>query len=111
MNCQIQSTPQRREAVALPVVIDQLFPLGALVITPAAAEALQGVGVEPLQLIRRHVQGDFSDMSEDDQTSNREAIGQFERIFTAYNAAPGLRVWVITEADRSATTVLLPGDY
>lgn len=88
-----------------------LFPLGQVVATPAALEALGSLGVSPIDLIRRHVSGDWSDMDKEDQRSNRQAIQNGLRIFSAYNLSGNVRIWIITEADRSSTTILLPSEY
>lgn len=92
------------------------FTLGRLLATPAAIDALGGVGVAPLELIRRHAAGDWGDLDPDDLAANEHAIADGSRIFSAYQLTPELRVWVITEAAdaagrRPATTVLLPEDY
>lgn len=88
----------------------RLFTLGQTAITPAASELLGSAGVLPHELINRHVSGDFGNLTPDDIEANREAIAQGFRVFSAYDLSNG-RVWVITEADRSVTTILLPSDY
>lgn len=93
-----------------------LFPLGKLLITPGAMEALDGLaeGQEyALALVARHVTGDWSEMCAEDQESNRQALEIGARIFSAYYLPDDekTKLWIITEADRSATTVLLPGEY
>ncbi len=85
------------------------FQLGRLLITPAAQEKLTNDDV--LGAIRRHVQGDWGDVCEDDRTENELSLEQGYRLLSVYHAANGTKFWVITEADRSATTVLLPEDY
>ena len=91
------------------------FRLGQLVGTPAALEALLAAGVSPLALIRRHVTGDFGDLDEHDRQANEEAIAHGLRVFSAYtvtsDSGESTRVYVITEAGRSATTVLRAEDY
>jgi len=88
-----------------------LFPLGKLAVTPAALDALTRAGRLPLEFINRHVRGDWSDMDEEDQAENRFSVEKGFRVFSSYAVTPDLKVWVITEADRSVTTVLLPSDY
>lgn len=88
-----------------------LFSLGQCVITPGAQEELASLHVEPAILLRRHQSGDWGNLSEHDQEANREAIIKGLRVFSSYELTPTVRVWVITEADRSATTILLPEDY
>jgi hypothetical protein len=86
-----------------------LFPLGALVITSAAAEELPRVDVA--HAINRHAAGLWGDLSEKDRVANETALKHGGRILSAYGSTNGITFWVITEADRSATTVLLPADY
>jgi len=89
-----------------------LFPLGQVVATPWALETLETLGVEPLDLINRHVAGDWSDMAKKDQQANAQAIKQGTRIFASYRLPPDETIiWIITEADRSSTAILLPEDY
>ncbi len=89
-----------------------LFPLGRLMATPGALDALDRW---PLDLLVRHVRGDWGDLDEEDHRANWQALRDGARIFSAYNTqgkdGKTVRVWVITEADRSATTVLLPEEY
>ena len=91
------------------------FALGTLAATPGALQALQRLGVSPLSLLRRHVTGDFGELYPEDLQANEQAIASGFRVFSAYTltAASGdtERFWVITESDRSVTTVLLPSEY
>jgi hypothetical protein len=86
-----------------------LFNLGAIRITDGAAAAL-GVD-EAVVMVRRHLTGDWGEMDSHDRRVNREAVRDGNRVVSEYRAASGARVWVITEADRSATTLLLPEEY
>lgn len=97
-----------------PEVDDQpkpLFPLGQVVATPGAIAALEQAQQTPIELIRRHVVGDWGDLSEDDKQENELSLREGYRLLSAYHLESGIKVWVITEADRSATTVLLPSEY
>jgi hypothetical protein len=86
-----------------------VFRLGRIVATP---NALQSITQDDLLVgIQRHQAGDWGNLSEDDRAANDQALVKGTRILSAYNAANGTRFWIITEADRSATTVLLPEDY
>ena len=68
--------------------------------------------INPLHLLMRHVNGDDGDLSADDKALNVVAIATGkDRVFSAYNLSSGDRLWVITEWDRSVTTILLPEDY
>ncbi|MGI4791096.1 MAG: hypothetical protein ACRYFS_19895 [Janthinobacterium lividum] len=87
------------------------FPLGQLLSTPGAIAALQAVGMTPLSLLVRHAAGDWGDLDAEDKQLNERALQDGSRIFSAYCLAAGLKVWVITEANRAATTVLLPDEY
>lgn len=86
------------------------FKPGALVATPGALGVLEKAGVPVWSLVSRHVAGDFGECDEHDRQANENAITNDERILSAYTVA-GERVWVITEADRSSTCVLLATEY
>jgi hypothetical protein len=89
-----------------------LFPLGQIVSTPGALEALKAEGSNALLLLGRHVSGDWGDLSEDDRRENELSVKKGFRILSAYRLPrTGLKLWIITEADRSATTFLLPDEY
>jgi len=88
-----------------------LFPLGRTVATPGALDALILAGTIPKALLDRHVRGDWGDLDEDDWRANGQALSVGTRLLSAYALPDGVRVWVITEADRSATTLLLPEEY
>jgi len=64
-----------------------------------------------LDSIRRHARGDWGDMCQEDKNENELALGKYLRIFSAYESKGLPKIWIITEADRSATTVLLPEEY
>jgi hypothetical protein len=91
--------------------LTQLFRHGILTTTDAAWNALAKAGLSPLHLVERHVAGDFGDVSPENKARNSQAIAEGSRVFSAYDVAPGVRVFVITEADRSSTTTLLPSEY
>jgi len=87
-----------------------LFPLGRTFITPGALAALEGVSRPPAEFLSRHLFGDWGDLDAADIQANRDALGCGDRILSAY-AVGSFRLWVITEADRSTTTLLLPEEY
>ena len=87
------------------------FPLGQLVATPGALEALKEAEVSFLPYIRRHLEGDWGDISPEDAAENELSLEQGFRLLSAYNLPGSDRIWIITEADRSATTILLPEEY
>jgi hypothetical protein len=87
------------------------FPLGQTVATPGALEALQAAGQDPTALLARHQGGDWGDLDAEDKQENELSLKQGFRLLSAYHLTTGVKVWVITEADRSATTLLLPSEY
>lgn len=89
----------------------QPFPPGQTLATPGALETLETLGIEPSALLDRHLSCDWSDMDAEDQKSNREALKNGSRVFSSYRLGDGVKIWVITEADRSCTTILLPSEY
>jgi hypothetical protein len=86
-----------------------LFPLGQTVITPAALSQLHPEDVKAC--LDRHAAGDWGEASESDSQSNQTALTEDARLFSVYTDRNNARFWIITESDRSATTVLLPDDY
>ena len=88
-----------------------MFALGQLVATPGALEKIQEAEQSPLELIARHVTGDWGQLDEEDRNENKLSLEKGYRILSAYILRSGVKVWVITEADRSVTTVLLPSEY
>lgn len=88
-----------------------LFPLGRCIATHEAGDVLEKLGVSPFELIFKHQAGDWGTLAPEDKRANDEALKHGDRLLSAYYVAPNVKVWVITEADRSATTVLLPEEY
>jgi hypothetical protein len=88
-----------------------LFDLGQVVGTPGALRALQEARQSPGELVVRHVTGDWGDLEDEDKAENDFSLKAGLRIFSAYRLSSSVKVWVITEADRSATTLLLPEEY
>jgi len=87
------------------------FPLGQIVATPGALQALERTGQAPLEFVKRHVLGDWGDLDEHDRRENEFSLNAGLRLLSAYTLVDGTRIWIITEADRSATTLLLPEEY
>jgi len=87
------------------------FPLGQIVATPAALNALEKAGQNGAEFLDRHAMGDWGDMCDDDRKANDEALIIGERLLSAYKLKDETKIWIITERDRSVTTILLPGDY
>ena len=83
-----------------------LFKLGQIVSTPGAIE----LGVDLLSYLSRHITGDWEDMCDEEKAENKNAVLVGNRIFSSYQTPTG-KLWIITEADRSVTTFLLPDEY
>ena len=88
-----------------------LFPLGRIVATPGALDALQQAGHTAQEFLARHSAGDWGELSAEDRKENTFAVTRSLRLLSAYRLSTGVKIWLITEADRSATTVLLPEEY
>jgi hypothetical protein len=88
-----------------------LFELGRIVATPGALQALEAAGEQPAQFLDRHASGDWGELDEEDKRENEFSLRNGFRILSAYTTAAGEKIWIITEADRSATTFLLPEEY
>jgi len=84
-------------------------PLGRVLATPGALEQVSAVDL--VTALRRHACGDWGEVDADDRLANERAIEGDGRILSAYLTGSGVRFWIITEADRSATTLLLPDEY
>jgi hypothetical protein len=87
----------------------QLFPMGETVITSHALDVLHPADVK--SCLARHASGDWGDLCESDWKENEVALAQGLRLFSVYRDRSSVKFYVITEHDRSATTVLLPEDY
>lgn len=85
--------------------------MGRVYATPGALVALEAADASPVTLLARHAGGDWGDLGQEDWQSNDRALRLGGRIFSAYTLETLDRLWVITEADRSATTLLLPQEY
>lgn len=85
------------------------FNTGQIVATPGALQAIPNQ--ELMGALQRHMQGDWGDCCPEDKTSNDDALLQGERLVSTYTSTGGTRFWIITEADRSVTTMLLPEEY
>jgi len=88
-----------------------LFALGQVVATPGALDALEVAQQTTQEFLARHVQGDWQTLDAHDQQANQQAVTAGDRVFSAYTTKLGTRLYVITEWDRSVTTLLLPQDY
>ncbi len=87
------------------------FPLGRVVATPGALAALEASGELPERLLGRHVRGDWGEIPDEDRQENELSLREGYRVLSSYRTRLGTRLWVITEADRSSTCLLLPEEY
>ncbi len=87
------------------------FPLGRLLATPGALEALNESMESFWRYVTRHSNGDWGDVSQADKAENELSLKEGFRLLSAYALKNGQRIWIITEADRSATTILTPKEY
>jgi hypothetical protein len=91
-------------------MLNPLFELGLMCITPMAKAQLQALNLDYQVLLHRHQRGDWGDLDSDDLDANEEALHTGSRIFSAYLLGD-TKFWCITEADRRSTTILLPSEY
>lgn len=87
------------------------FRLGQIVATPAALNAISEANQLPLEFIQRHARLEQGALSDDDHAENLLSAREGFRIFSSFYTNNQEKVWVITEADRSATTILMPSEY
>lgn len=87
------------------------FKLGRIFATPAALGVIADARVSIIDLLIRHMRGDWGNLSESDRQQNESSVDAGLRLLSSYVLPGGQTVWVITEWDRSTTTFLLPSDY
>lgn len=88
-----------------------LFPFGQIVATPGALAALEKAGQQPGEFLTRHGSGDWGELDEHDRKENQLSLEHGFRLLSSYFTNAKEKIWLITEADRSATTLLLPEEY
>jgi hypothetical protein len=88
-----------------------LFDLGQVVATPGALAALEETGQNAMDFLSRHVRGDWGELPKEDKDENQLSLERGFRLLSTYATLAGTRLWVITEADRRLTTILLPEEY
>jgi hypothetical protein len=88
-----------------------IFPLGRIVATPGALSALERANQSALLFLARHAGGDWGELDRTDIAENEYSVAHGFRLLSSYKTAAGEKLWIITEADRSSTTVLLPDEY
>jgi hypothetical protein len=129
MNSYTQTNPQHTESLVKPHLViitnSARFAVGQLAATPGALALLEQHRINIVALINRHIQGSWGDICADDAEQNEAAIELGNRVMSVYRLVDAQRlaatpfgkrndlptVWVITEADRSVTTLLLPSEY
>lgn len=87
------------------------FPRGLIVATPGALRALEESDESPFDFLRRHVSGDWGELDEEDRRENELSLREGFRLLSSYRLKSGEKLWIITEAYRSVTTLLLPEEY
>jgi hypothetical protein len=87
------------------------FDVGQIVATPGALAALEQAGQSAFEFLARHASGDWGELSDEDRRENEFSLGHGLRLLSAYRLRNDVKLWVITEADRSSTTLLLPQEY
>jgi hypothetical protein len=87
------------------------FPLGQVVATPIAIAAISEAGQSPAEFLKRHQEGDWGELPSDDKLANEEAIAEERSVLSKYSTKLGVNLYVITEADRSSTSILLREEY
>ncbi|HDR8934490.1 hypothetical protein [Burkholderia vietnamiensis] len=94
-----------------PLLPSPRLSLGKLIATPAALYALETADVSVYHLVNRHARHDWGDLCQADRQQNDLAVVNGARVLSSYTLASHVQVWIITEADRAVTTVLLPDEY
>jgi hypothetical protein len=93
------------------LIQNPLFHLGDVVATPQSICVLSESGISVQSLLQRHATGDWGDVCEEDRVTNDDALKHGDRLLSSYIISEDIKVWVITEYDRSVTTILLPSEY
>ena len=93
------------------LIINPLFHLGDVVATPQSICVLNESGISVQSLLQRHATGDWGDVCEEDRVANNDALQYGDRLLSSYAISENIKIWVITEYDRSVTTILLPSEY
>ena len=99
------------DADQIVVVEWRRFEPGRVVATPRALATLAAAGVRAHVLLARHLAGDWGEVPPEDARANELGVREGARVLSAYRLPTGARVWLITEADRSASVFLLPSEY
>lgn len=106
-----QSLTEDPDSLAAQVLRQPKFSAGKIVATPGALSALEEHNYSPMDLLARHLSGDWGSVSVEDAALNDLALQSGGRLLSNYVIGPDTQIWVISEADRSATTLLKPSEY
>ena len=93
------------------IIRQPAFELGQIVATPGALAALRKAGQQPGEFLTRHVNREWCDLSDEDRKENDYSLERGFRLLSSYRTNAGDKLWIITESDRSVTTLLLPEEY
>jgi len=99
------------EAHLISVVSHSRFPTGQLIVTAGVDALIRHGRLKPSAYLARHLSGDWGDLCDEDRNLNDAALKSGDRLLSSYQVAPDLKLWIITEWDRSVTTLLLPEEY
>lgn len=94
-----------------PTPFEPVFRFGALAFSAGVDALVRSDQLDPFPYLRRHLSGDWGDLDEEDLQANDVAFYYDRRLLSAYRITPDQTIWIITEADRSLTTVLFPDEY
>ena len=92
-------------------IVEPKFSIGQTVMTNGAIAAFQKNDEQPMTYLRRHILGDWGECCDDDAKENEWSLENGERLMSVYSMGDETKIWVITERDRSVTTLLLPSEY
>lgn len=98
-------------AVAVHSQCTPRFQAGRLLMTPGVQDLVVNHDLNLASYLSRHLSGDWGDLPSEDKKLNDAALRHRDRLFSAYEVSPDTKIWIITEADRQATTALLPSEY
>jgi hypothetical protein len=87
------------------------FEPGRVVATPGALGPLEEAGADAPALLSRHLRGDWGEVPKEDARENERSLKHGFRVLSSYPLRTGAKLWIITEADRSSTCLLLPSEY
>ena len=97
--------------MALAILSPSRFRTGQVVMTAGVNDLVQRGELNPVPYLQRHLNGDWGDLCDEDRASNDAALQAGDRLFSSYQVTTTLKLWIITEWDRSVTTLLLPDEY